>query len=146
MCVVTRSLGARIAVVFTGVKVCAPECGFGTYQKLTHSTPDTLSGMHTSAYSPTGFDRSQISITLLGLIQLARGRATTSFTTSVFEGTSTSPSAYALALYSGLWAFDGWDQANYVGGEMSEPEKNIPRVIHSSMITVTVRPPSKPRR
>lgn len=105
---------------------------------LTHSIPDSLSGMRTSAYSSTGIDRSQISITLLGLIQLARGRATTSFTTSVFEGTSTSPSTYALAFYSGLWAFDGWDQANYVGGEMSEPEKNIPRVIHTSMITVTV--------
>jgi amino acid transporter len=80
-----------------------------------------------------------MSITLLGIIQLARGRATTSFTTSVFDGTSTSPSAYALAFYSGLWAFDGWDQANYVGGEVSEPEKNIPRVIHFSMMTVTVR-------
>lgn len=100
---ITRSLGARIAVVFTGVKILC-----------------------------------LISITLLGLIQLARGRATTSFTTSVFEGTSTNPSSYALALYSGLWAFDGWDQANYVGGEMSEPEKNIPRVIHTSMITVTL--------
>lgn len=80
-----------------------------------------------------------MSITLLGVIQLARGRATPSFTTSIFEGTSTSPSSYALAFYSGLWAFDGWDQANYVGGEMSEPEKNIPRVIHLSMSTVTVR-------
>ena len=80
-----------------------------------------------------------MSITSLGIIQLARGRATTSFTTSIFEGTSSSPSAYALALYSGLWAFDGWDQANYVGGEVSEPEKNIPRVIHFSMMTVTVR-------
>jgi len=85
------------------------------------------------------FNNSQISITFLGLIQLVRGRATASFTTSIFDGTSTSPSAYALALYSGLWAFDGWDQANYVGGEMSEPERNIPRVIHFSMITVTVR-------
>jgi amino acid transporter len=42
-------------------------------------------------------------------------------------------------LYSGLWAFDGWDQANYVGGEIHEPEKNIPRAIHSSMALVTVR-------
>jgi amino acid transporter len=57
----------------------------------------------------------------------------------IFDGTSTSPSAYALALYSGLWAFDGWDQVNYVGGEISEPEKNIPRVIHSSMNIVVVR-------
>ncbi|OBZ75150.1 b(0,+)-type amino acid transporter 1 [Grifola frondosa] len=78
-----------------------------------------------------------IAITVLGLIQLARGRASTSLTEPLFENSSTSPSAYALALYSGLWAFDGWDQANYVGGEMKSPEKNIPRAIHSSMIVVT---------
>lgn len=28
--------------------------------------------------------------------------------------------------------------ANYVGGEMKNPEKNIPRTIHSSMLIVTV--------
>jgi len=43
-----------------------------------------------------------------------------------------------LALYSGLWAFDGWDQANFVGGEISHPEKNIPRAIHSSMALITL--------
>ncbi|PIL24073.1 transporter [Ganoderma sinense ZZ0214-1] len=79
-----------------------------------------------------------ISITVLGLIQLARGKAATSFTQSLFVNSSTSPSAYALALYSSLWAFDGWDQANYVGGEMKHPEKNIPRAIHSSMAIVMV--------
>ncbi|PCH38054.1 L-methionine transporter [Wolfiporia cocos MD-104 SS10] len=77
-----------------------------------------------------------ISITILGLVQLARGRASTSLTESLFAGSSTSPSSYALALYSGLWAFDGWDQANYVGGEMKNATKNIPRAIHSSMVIV----------
>lgn len=78
-----------------------------------------------------------LSITILGLIQLARGKASESLTTSLFAGSSTSPSSYALALYSGLWAFDGWDQANYVGGEMKNPTKNIPRAIHASMAIVT---------
>jgi amino acid transporter len=36
------------------------------------------------------------------------------------------------------WAFDGWDQANYVAGEIKNPEKNIPRTIHFSMAIVTV--------
>lgn len=79
-----------------------------------------------------------ILVTVLGLIQLARGKASVSFKASWFEGSSTSPSSYSLALYSGLWAFDGWDQANYVGGEMQQPEKNIPRAIHSSMFIVTI--------
>lgn len=40
---------------------------------------------------------------------------------------------------TGLWAFDGWDQTNYVAGEMKKPERNVPRVIHTSMIIVVVR-------
>lgn len=74
----------------------------------------------------------------LGIVQLARGRATATFRQPWFDDSSKSPSAYALALYSGLWAFDGWDQANYVGGEIQHPERNIPRAIHSSMAIVVV--------
>ena len=81
----------------------------------------------------------QLAVTIIGIIQLARGQASTSFTGDIFAGSSTSPSEYALAFYSGLWAYDGWDQANYVGGEMKNATKNIPRAIHSSMIIVTVR-------
>jgi len=79
-----------------------------------------------------------IMITVLGLIQLVRGKASSSFKESWFEGSTSSPASYSLAFYSGLWAFDGWDQANYVGGEMQRPEKNIPRAIHSSMFVVTL--------
>jgi amino acid transporter len=83
----------------------------------------------------------QIAITIIGLVQLARGKASTSLTEPLFKDSSTSPSSYSLALYSGLWAFDGWDQANYVGGEIKNPGKNIPRAIHSSMATVIVSYP-----
>ncbi|KAF5330764.1 hypothetical protein D9619_005512 [Psilocybe cf. subviscida] len=81
---------------------------------------------------------SLILVTVLGIVQLVRGKASDSFKGSLFEGSTTSPSSYSLALYSGLWAFDGWDQANYVGGEINRPEKNIPRAIHSSMLLVTI--------
>ncbi|KAL4253190.1 Cellular Amino Acid Transporter [Abortiporus biennis] len=84
------------------------------------------------------FTAVKLSITILGIVQLARGRTSTSFTNPLFAESSTQPSAYALALYSGLWAVDGWDQANYVGGEIKRPEKNIPRAIHSSMAIVTI--------
>ena len=84
------------------------------------------------------YTNSKVSITVIGLVQLARGRASTSLTEPLFQGSSRSPSEYALALYSGLWAFDGWDQANYVGGEMRNPDKNLPRAIHSSMVIVVV--------
>ncbi|KAF8910960.1 L-methionine transporter [Gymnopilus junonius] len=84
------------------------------------------------------FTAVKILVTVLGIVQLARGKASSSLKQPLFDGSSSSPSSYSLAFYSGLWAFDGWDQANFVGGEMTQPEKNIPRAIHSSMILVTL--------
>ena len=46
----------------------------------------------------------------MGIFQLTRGKMSTAFKESLFEGSSSNPSSYALALFSGLWAYDGWDQ------------------------------------
>lgn len=50
-----------------------------------------------------------------------------------FSGTSQNPSNWAVALYAGLWAFDGWDNTNYVVGEFLSPHRDLPRVIHTAM-------------
>ncbi|ROW02958.1 hypothetical protein VSDG_01892 [Cytospora chrysosperma] len=50
-----------------------------------------------------------------------------------FEGTSKETSSWAVALYAGLWAFDGWDNTNYVVGEFRNPSRDLPRVIHTAM-------------
>jgi amino acid transporter len=50
-----------------------------------------------------------------------------------FDNTSTSVSSWAVALYAGLWAFDGWDNVNYVVGEFRNPNRDLPRVIHTAM-------------
>ncbi|KAG8217912.1 L-methionine transporter, partial [Butyriboletus roseoflavus] len=113
-------LTAIIAVVLVGV-ICAATRNMGTRVSVLFTTIKVCS---------------LILIIILGLVQLARGRASESFKEPLFDDSSKSPSAYSLALYSGLFAFDGWDQANYVGGEMYNPEKNIPRTIHLSMAIV----------
>ncbi|MBI5707985.1 MAG: amino acid permease [Armatimonadetes bacterium] len=38
-------------------------------------------------------------------------------------------SMFGLALVSALWAYDGWSDGAYVGGELVDPKKNLPRVI-----------------
>lgn len=53
-----------------------------------------------------------------------------------FQGTSTDISSWAVALYAGLWAFDGWDNTNYVTGEFKNPSRDLPRVIHTAMPAV----------
>ncbi|KAK6541889.1 hypothetical protein TWF694_007666 [Orbilia ellipsospora] len=55
-----------------------------------------------------------------------------------FKGSSKDLGAYAVALYAGLWAFDGWDNVNYITGEMKNPSRDLPRVIHSAMPLVIV--------
>jgi amino acid transporter len=94
-------------------------------------------------------------IAILGLLTLIKDGPGPAFTTDTFfKDTSTQPSAYAIALYSGLWAFDGWDQCNvrschppfkgegtnyqFVAGEMRNPNKHLPMALHSSMSIVLV--------
>lgn len=38
----------------------------------------------------------------------------------------------------GLWAYDGWNQLNYISEEVKNPGKNLPRAIVIAMILVTV--------
>lgn len=54
-------------------------------------------------------------ITIIGVVVAATGftahsKPSTEWkTTNWFQGTSSDPSNWAVALYAGLWAFDGWD-------------------------------------
>jgi amino acid transporter len=50
------------------------------------------------------------------------------FTPSVPAG-SFSMSLFGRALVSTLWAYDGWADGSYVGGEMVNPRRNLPRAI-----------------
>ncbi|KAM3507386.1 hypothetical protein MY11210_007167 [Beauveria gryllotalpidicola] len=80
-----------------------------------------------------------IFITVTGIVVGITGRTLTGEPTlewkkhDWFEGTTSDLSAWALALYAGLWAFDGWDNTNYVVGEFRNPSRDLPRVIHTAM-------------
>ncbi|KAF2637185.1 hypothetical protein P280DRAFT_472360 [Massarina eburnea CBS 473.64] len=43
---------------------------------------------------------------------------------------------YSAAIYGGLWAFDGWDNANVVASEIRNPGQALPRAIKAAMIVV----------
>lgn len=83
-----------------------------------------------------------VAVPILAIVFVVRGKmpptSSNAFSSvpALFEHSSPAPSSYALALYSGLWAFDGWDQASYVSAEMKSASRDLPRVIHSSMTLV----------
>lgn len=44
---------------------------------------------------------------------------------------------YAVALFAGLYAYSGWDKANFVAAEMKNTSRDLPRAIHYALPTVT---------
>ncbi|XP_008484283.1 b(0,+)-type amino acid transporter 1 [Diaphorina citri] len=55
-----------------------------------------------------------------------------------FKGTTSRIGNIATAFYTGLWAYDGWNNLNYVTEELKNPSVNVPRSIVISIPLVTV--------
>ncbi|KAF2263310.1 amino acid transporter [Lojkania enalia] len=45
---------------------------------------------------------------------------------------------YCAALYGALWAYSGWDKANYVAAELRNPSKQLPLAINTAIPTIII--------
>ncbi|XP_078400558.1 large neutral amino acids transporter small subunit 1 [Cetorhinus maximus] len=77
-------------------------------------------------------------IIILGFVQIFKGDTPNLKPERAFEGTTTDVGKAVLAVYSGLFAYGGWNYLNFVTEEMIEPFRNLPRAIIISMPIVTV--------
>ncbi|NXQ29757.1 BAT1 protein, partial [Alaudala cheleensis] len=77
-----------------------------------------------------------IIIIVSGIVLLAQGK-TENFKDS-FKDSKISVGSIALAFYNGLWAYDGWNQLNYITEELKNPYRNLPLSIIIGIPLVTV--------
>lgn len=47
----------------------------------------------------------------------------------IFADTKKDAALISTAFYNGLWAYDGWNNLNFITEELKNPEKNLPRCI-----------------
>uniref|UniRef100_A0A0A9Z178 B(0,+)-type amino acid transporter 1 n=1 Tax=Lygus hesperus TaxID=30085 RepID=A0A0A9Z178_LYGHE len=72
----------------------------------------------------------------VGMYKIFEGN--TKYLERPFEGTTYSVGNIATAFYTGLWAYDGWNNLNYVTEEIQNPSKNLPRSIAIAIPLVTI--------
>ncbi|KAM4596081.1 b(0,+)-type amino acid transporter 1 [Fundulus diaphanus] len=75
-------------------------------------------------------------IVVAGIVLMAQGK--TENLSNAFEGSATSFGAIGLAFYNGLWAYDGWNQLNFITEELKNPYRNLPLAIIIGIPLVTV--------
>jgi len=71
-----------------------------------------------------------------GIVKLFQGY--TEHLATGFEGTETNPGTIAVGLYSGMWAYDGWNTANFMTEEIINPKRNLPLAICIGMPLVII--------
>ncbi|XP_018342791.1 PREDICTED: large neutral amino acids transporter small subunit 1 isoform X2 [Trachymyrmex septentrionalis] len=74
-------------------------------------------------------------IIIAGLIWLCIGHKE-NFENS-FENTNTDPGKIAVAFYSGIFSYSGWNYLNFMTEELKNPYVNLPRAIYISLPLVT---------
>lgn len=68
-------------------------------------------------------------IIFTGVVLIVYGNPYRDSFENAWEGSKLQPGNIALAFYSGLWAYNGWNYLNFITEELIDPTRNLPRAI-----------------
>ena len=75
-------------------------------------------------------------LVLLVLLAFLVGQGDFGHFSRVAGGGAVQSASFGLALVSVLWAYDGWGDLSFVGGEVRDPERNLPRALVLGTLSV----------
>lgn len=75
-------------------------------------------------------------IVIGGFVMLAKGN--NKELSTGFDDTIEDPFIWVTAFYSGMWAYGGWSNLNFIIEEVQNPKRNLPLCIITSMVLVTI--------
>src|SRR5437016_6987844 len=75
-------------------------------------------------------------LVLLVLLAFLVGQGDFGHFSRVAGGAAVQSASFGLALVSVLWAYDGWGDLSFVGGEVRDPERNMPRALVLGTLSV----------
>jgi APA family basic amino acid/polyamine antiporter len=79
-----------------------------------------------------------VMIAIIVVAVFAAGSGTWGNFSLSFTGAKGGFAGFMAALVAALWAYDGWNDLNMVGGEMRDPQRSIPRSLIFGVATVAV--------
>nr|CAB3266334.1 Y+L amino acid transporter 2-like [Phallusia mammillata] len=79
-----------------------------------------------------------IVIIIAGMVSLARFGTDVGSFSKPWEGTTNNVGNIAIAMYSGLYSYAGWDTLNFMVEELKDPYKNLPLAIYISLPICTI--------
>uniref|UniRef100_UPI00358F40A9 B(0,+)-type amino acid transporter 1 n=1 Tax=Myxine glutinosa TaxID=7769 RepID=UPI00358F40A9 len=93
-----------------------------------------------AAYAQNFFTAAKLVIVVVIIVAgfVLMGQGKTQNLQNTFDGATTDFGSIGLAFYSGLWAYDGWNQLNFVTEELQNPFRNLPLSIIIGIPLVTV--------
>ncbi len=77
-----------------------------------------------------------IAAIVLGVFLLSGTASWTHLKTNSVSAQGAGISSFGAAMLAALWAYDGWNAMPMIGGEVSNPQRNIPRALIGGMLAV----------
>ena len=77
-------------------------------------------------------------LTGLALFAFTAGDGSTANFTTASTTTAVGASALLTALVSVMWTYDGWSNLSFVGGEVKDPDRNLPRALLLGVAAIVV--------